>query len=542
MMTEESAEERSGWAEACQREAAIRDLLDHYPKRLRVAAVDDVAWELGVSRATLYRLIGRYRATRTVEGLCGPGRGRPEGTRVLDKAKDRLIREIIEREYLKPTRPPFLRVFEHIRTACRRHGWSAPSWRTAKSRLLAIDPRVRAVRRGDAKAIGAITPTPGEYIATRPLELVQIDHTQVDVIVVDEQSREPIRRPWITLAMDVLTRMVTGFYLSLDAPSRVSIGLCLLHAVYDKTSWMAERDIDAPWPVAGLPEILHADNGPDFRSRAFERACRNHGIQLIWRPPGQPHFGGHIERLIGTQMGAVHLLPGTTFSNPSERGGYQSSRAARMTLRELERWIGWEIAGHYHQRIHRGLHRPPIAVWREYEDQLKFRLPVDRLQFWVSFLPEEERTLRRDGIHFNNIRYWSDALAADVGHAKGKLLIKYDPRDLSRIFVRRPSGRFVEARYRNLNWPVITLAEQKAAIRQLKAQGRHEIDEAMIFTTTMRQREIEDSARRQTAATRRRREQRPASPAADKKGGNLKGIDSRQVSGMEEGSETWRDR
>lgn len=149
--------------------------------------------------------------------------------------------------------------------------------------------------------------------------------------------------------------------------------------------------------------------------------------------------------------------------------------------------------------------------------------------------------LRRDGIHFYNIRYWSDALAADVGHAKGKLLIKYDPRDLSRIFVRRPSGRFVEARYRDLSWPAITLAEQNAAVRQLKAQGRHEIDEAMIFTTTIRQREIEDNARRQTAAARRRREQRPLSLPADKKGGNLKGIDSRKASGAEEGSETWRD-
>ena len=49
-------------------------------------------------------------------------------------------------------------------------------------------------------------------------------------------------------------------------------------------------------------------------------------------------------------MGAVHLLPGTTFSNLRERGEYQSSTAARMTLRELERWIGWEIAGHDHQR------------------------------------------------------------------------------------------------------------------------------------------------------------------------------------------------
>jgi putative transposase len=540
-MDEESVEDRAGWDEACRREAAIRTLINRYPKRLMVTAVDDVAWELGVSRATLYRLVERYRATRTVEGLCGPGRGRREGTRFLNPAQETLIREIIESEYLKPTRPPFRRVLEHIGLACRQRGWPAPTWRTVKSRLLLIDPRVRAVRRGDTAAARTMDPTPGEFVASRPLEVVQIDHTQVDVIVVDEQSREEIGRPWITLAVDVLTRMVTGFHLGLEAPSRVSIGLCLLHAVYDKTSWIAERGVEAPWPVAGLPETLHADNGPDFHSRAFERACRNQGIRIVWRFPGKPHFGGHIERLIGTQMGAVHLLPGTTFSNPTERGQYNSSNAARMTLRELERWIGWEIAGHYHQRIHAGLHRPPIAVWREHEERLNFRLPVDRLQFWVSFLPEDERTLRRDGIHFCSIRYWSDALSADVGQMKGKLLIKYDPRDLSRIFVRRPSGRFVEARYRNLGWPAITMSEQKAAIRQLKVRGRREIDETMIFTTTLRQREIEDSARRQTAVARRRREQRPLSPATDQKAGSLKGIDSRRAPGVEEGSETWRD-
>jgi putative transposase len=121
------------------------------------------------------------------------------------------------------------------------------------------------------------------------------------------------------------------------------------------------------------------------------------------------------------------------------------------------------------------------------------------------------------------------------------MLIKYDPRDLSRIFVRRPSGRFVEARYRNLSWPAITLSEQKAAVRGLKAQGRREIDETMIFTTTLRQREIEDTARRQTVASRRRRELRPHQLAADKQAGNLKGIDSRTAPGTDEGSETWRD-
>lgn len=51
MGVEESKEDRAGWAEVCRREVAIRDLINGYPKRLEGTAIDDVAWELGVSRA-----------------------------------------------------------------------------------------------------------------------------------------------------------------------------------------------------------------------------------------------------------------------------------------------------------------------------------------------------------------------------------------------------------------------------------------------------------------------------------------------------------
>ena len=51
-------------------------------------------------------------------------------------------------------------------------------------------------------------------------------------------------------------------------------------------------------------------------------------------------------------MGAVHLLPGTTQSNPSERGNYDSSKHSSLTLRELERFIALEITGQYNQMIH----------------------------------------------------------------------------------------------------------------------------------------------------------------------------------------------
>ena len=139
--------------------------------------------------------------------------------------------------------------------------------------------------------------------------------------------------------------------------------------------------------------------GSDFRSRAFKRGCDDAGVAIDWRPPGEPRFGGHIERLIGTQMGRLHLLPGTTFSNAQELGEYDSKRHSALTLRELERYIALDIVGNYHHSIHRTLGRPPIAVWREYEGEIPLRLPQDRMRFWLTFLPEQERTLQPTGIH-----------------------------------------------------------------------------------------------------------------------------------------------
>jgi putative transposase len=170
-----------------------------------------------------------------------------------------------------------------------------------------------------------------------------------------------------------------------------------------------------------------------------------------------------------------------------------------------------EVAGKYHHKIHASLHRPPIAVWREHMGDTPLRLPPDRLRFWVGFLPEERRQLRRDGIHLFGIRYWSPALSQDVGRGEQRLMVRYDPRDLSAVFVRRTNGHFVEARYRSLGRPPISLWERNAAVRQLNAKGRRELDETMIFSSVMEQRSIEDDARRLTARSRRNRERRPVS-------------------------------
>jgi putative transposase len=495
--------------------------------------IEAVAMDLGVGRATLYRLIKIYRETPTVKALEPGNRGRRKGVLTLDDEREKLILQTIREVYLKPTRPTMVHLVEQVHLRFAQRGWPLPHRRTIKARVDKIDKRVSARKRHDVVALKAATPVPDKYKASRPLEVVQIDHTLVDLIVVHEETRVPLKRPWLTLAIDVFTRMITGFYLTMDPPSRLSVSLCLLHAVYDKSAWLKEREIDATWPIAGLPEYIHTDNGADFRSKAYIRGCRNEGIEIIWRPPGVPHYGGHIERLIGTMMGLIHLLPGTSFGNPIERGEYDSKKNSAMSLRELECYLGWEITGGYHERIHSGLMRSPLAVWRDHEAAVKLRMPHDRMAFWVSFLPEEYRILRPDGIWLHSLPYWSNVLSADLGNGKRELLVKYDPRDISRIFVQRPSGRYVEARTRDLNFPSITLREWNEARRGTRVKANAERNQNQWLITAQAKRRIIDEAIQKTALARRSPQTQSKSSVDDQNFGSLKGIDSRNPSELE---------
>jgi len=112
---------------------------------------------------------------------------------------------------------------EQVRARCARKSVRLADRRTIKARVDHIDRRTVALKRKDLKGVKATKAVPGQYVVSRPLEVVQIDHTQVDIFLVDEKTRKTMdKRPWLTLAIDVFTRMVVGFHLSMDKPSRVS--------------------------------------------------------------------------------------------------------------------------------------------------------------------------------------------------------------------------------------------------------------------------------------------------------------------------------
>jgi putative transposase len=320
--------------------------------------------------------------------------------------------------------------------------------------------------------------------------------------------------------------MVVGFYISLDPPGAIATGLCIAHATLPKEAWLAKLGVGGQWPCWGLAARIHLDNAKEFHGEMLRRACEQYGIGLEYRPVAQPHMGGHIERLLGTLMGALHELPGATFSSPKQRGTYDSDATAVMTLREIERWLTEYMVGVYHAKQHRGIQTSPLQRWTagvigdpESGGANPQRRPSDEQRFRLDFLPFVERTVQPYGVTIDGIRYYGDVLRRFIGSSedgrKRSFVFRRDPRDISTIYFWDPEvGQYSAIPYRNTTYPPLSVWELRELRRTLSTSGAAPIDEAAIFAAYARLREHEARAVTETKRARRVRVRRPANAVA----------------------------
>jgi len=385
-------------------------------------------------------------------------------------------------------------------------------------------------RNGRKAADQAYSPIDGSFPgADWPFAVIQIDHTPMDIILVDDVYRCPVGKPWITLAIDVFSRMVAGFYVSFDPPGTLSAGQCLANAILPKENWLAKHDIQGDWPCWGIPGKLHMDNAREFRGNMLQRACLEYGMDIEWRPVARPHFGGHIERLLGTFAQEIHTLPGTTFSNPRERGDYDSEGKAAFTLTESEEWLVTFIVNVYHQRVHSGISMPPMEKYRQgvfgTKDSPGRGLPArindeDRLR--LDLMPFEERTIQDYGVVIDEIHYYHDVLRRWINAPdplatkyKRKFMFRRDPRDIGTIWFYDPEiNAYYPIPYRDTSHPPISVWELREAKRQIEADGRRHVDERAIFDAYERMREIEQQAQAKTTSVRRAAQRRKSGQEA----------------------------
>lgn len=496
------------WELAQRRFEIIKPLLE---STRNLELVKKISNESKISVATLYRWIKLYKDYGTISAILGKPKTGGKGDSRLDTEQEEIIKKYLKSTYLNNSRTSKNKTIRLIVAECHSKNITPPHENTIRNRIKSLsEEEVMKKRIGLKEAGYKFNPLRGSFPgADFPLSVVQIDHTRVDIILVDEYYRKPYKRPWITVAIDVYSRMVVGFYISFDTPGALGTGLCIAHSILPKEIWLEKIGVKTSWSVWGFMQTIHVDNAKEFRGNMLKMACKNYNINLEFRPIATPHFGGHIERLLGTFSQHIHDLPGTTFSSPELRKNYDSEGKASLTLSEFEKWLTLYITKVYHVRNHSSINTSPINKWKEgiignNEQPGIGIIPrvFNERKLRLDFMPFEERTIQEYGVVIDYITYYHDVLRryihSKADNAKRKFIFRRDPRDISVIHFYDPELKeYFDISYRDTSLPAISIWEFNDVIRTLK-KNKATISEKSIFDAYREMDEIEKKSIRET--------------------------------------------
>ncbi|UTW59036.1 transposase [Kordiimonas sp. SCSIO 12603] len=473
--------------------------------------------KVGLSCSRMYALLKIYAESPKVSSIMPQPKNGGKGKSRIDRRVEEIIQHTIEESYLTHQKLIPAAIVRRVKRQCFRENLKV-SENTVRSRLSSTPKRKSLLfREGRRVADDQTRPAPDTYLEAKyPLDIVQIDHTSADILLVDEDDRETIGRPNLTIAIDLYSRAITGFHVDLEKPSATVVGLCLINSIFPKAEWLRRRQIDVDWPIWGLPTRIAVDNGKDFRSNALQRGCEEHNISIEYRPLTKTEYGGIVERVIGTLMRRVHELPGTTYSNIQIRGKTKPEQYACLTLLELEKCLTLTICEDYNKSIHPHTNLPPLHAFEKgvYGDKnaLGTGLPPvaslgDAQRMLIDFLPTEQRRITKKGFRWNYVTYWHDILKPYLESGDKRLFtIRRDPRDISKIFFFCPERlEYHEIPARNLSTPSLSEWQFKWAKKKLTDLGNSLVDEEAIFRAWDEIQITVEQAQQKTKAVRRQK-------------------------------------
>jgi len=277
---------------------------------------------------------------------------------------------------------------------------------------------------------------------TRILERVEIDHTPLDLFVIDEQTGLPQGRPTVTIAIDAYSKMPVGMHIGFSGTSIEAVFACIRHAVLPKT-YIKERypEIENDWPCYGHFETLVCDNGMEFHSSQLERVAFELGSVLQFCPKRQPYYKGSIERFLKTlNYQFSRILPGHSFAKWFQREDYDPLKDAVLTFDQLLRYLHRWIVDVYMQDLNRGIKSSPYRKWQEGAAMSPPRLLSNLDGLDIMLGRSCERTIFSYGFDLRCIRYNNDALRSlrQKYGEQVKVDVRYYFDDLSLVHVIDP--------------------------------------------------------------------------------------------------------
>ena len=343
------------------------------------------------------------------------------------------------------------------------------------------------------------------FAATRPGEYVLIDCTPLDVYAVD-----PVSFEWIslvlTIALDLYTRSILAWRFTPQGAKDIDAALLLADIIRPKPMRDGWPDA-ARWryhgvpehlvvpmgdarPLAGIPvvypETIVADHGRIFLSGQFQDACGRLGISIQPTRVFTPTDKAHIERVFRTiRESFLENLSGYKGPSVYARGADVETDAFYF-VNELEALFAEWVATVYQVRHHDGLSLPAapglfVSPNDMYDEGLaragSVTVPLSP-SLYYELLRTEWRTIQHYGVELGGLRYDGEALnpyrnrpSPYGGLTGGKWPIRYDPRDLSRVYFQDPETRelatlwWVDAAHPARPFTDATLGYAKALLR-----------------------------------------------------------------------------
>ncbi|MCU4120998.1 transposase family protein [Variovorax sp. N23] len=373
-----------------------------------------------------------------------------------------------------------------------------PSERTVNRRVLSIPPYIRDTKRiGPAYARNKWRYSLAGDQSTRIMERVEIDHTLLDIWVLDPRSGVPLGRPWITVLIDRYSGYLLGFYISFYGPSAATVARAMKASIMPKDDWIDSLPSGAMrWTAHGIPELYVVDNGLEFHSDHFMRIAWELRSDVIFNPVRQPWLKASIERAMMEFNRALPAM-GKVYRPISNAVAPDPRKGASILFDDLCSCL-LEWASQKHPlNIHSKTLCRPLDLW---EEGLASRpppmLPTQLIGMDLLCGLNAQRKVDGDGVFFKYLRFNSVELQ-DYRRSHGPVFrteIRYNPDDLRQMHVLLPKSKswlcvplqrssFMDGQC--LSLVQLEIARAEAGKRLTRANAYEELEAAMFRLQAM---------------------------------------------------------
>lgn len=480
--------------------------------------VEDAALLLEIGPTKAYELIKRFEANPVTSSLVDARDVRADkGVAKSDRIRA-IFEEVVRELALGNKKPTPTLVFNEMGPKLRVANLPVGKT-TIREWLAAIDQRkLKKAYFSPKKSREVLDEIFGQYTASFPFEVLQIDTTWMDLKKVSSLDRtEEIGRAYLTVAIDVYSRGVPAFLLTLDPPSSYTIGQVMAMAILPKDEWFAARGITGLRnPFYGIPHVQHMDGGSEHDNQHIAYVAQEWGISTIFRPKHKASWGGHIERLLGTLAKKLKEVTGATFSNPDEQEEHHPrALEAVMTMADAESWLTTFFFEEYPNTEHSALGCSPIEMLAHGQLMTAShlgggapRICTNPQKLKRDVLPMKEVTVQEYGVRWDYCEYSDPAIDywRFNPHPKGKKFIAHrDPKQINSILLLDPiTKEHVEVPMKREVAPM-TIIDLRLAKEYAEAEG-WKLSPDTVLDAFQKRRNIEHSAKKTTLRARRAKE------------------------------------